>query len=296
MPTLAERLGFTAQDKVVLLHVDDVGLCHAQNRGFFDVIEYGLVTTGSVMVPCPWFPEAATYARRRPDLDLGVHLCLNSEFAALRWRPLLGPDRVPSLVDGDGYFWPSPPETLAHANPDEVRRELRAQIERALASGIDVTHLDSHMGTAMMLELLPIYLELGREFSLPVFLPRPTAALLEELGHPEFVPELDEILVMLERSGVLMVDYAELGSLTFQDRDAEQHYRHAIANLRNGVTHFILHAAQGDDELEALTPDSWQQRDAERRIFSSEAAHRWLEEAGVQRIGYRRLRSLLRGV
>jgi len=293
--TLAERLGFSADDKIVLLHVDDVGLCHAHNRGFFDVVEQGVVTTGSVLVPCPWFPEAAAYARRRPEIDLGVHLCLNCEFTALRWRPLLGADRVPSLVDGDGYFWSSPSETLAHANPDEVRSELRAQVERAITSGVDVTHLDSHMGTAMMLELLPIYLELGREFSLPVFLPRPTAALLDELGHPELVPELDEILLMLERSGVLMVDYAELGSLTFQESEAEAHFRDAVAGLKSGVTHFILHPAHGDEELEALTPESWQQRDAERRIFASSIALRWFDDAGVKRIGYRRLRSLLRG-
>jgi chitin disaccharide deacetylase len=292
--SLAARLGFSDDDRVVLLHVDDVGLCHAQNLGFFDVVEYGLVTTGSVMVPCPWFPEAAAYARRRPELDLGVHLCLNSEFETLRWRPLVGPDRAPSLVDGDGFFWASPSETLAHADPHEVRLELRAQVDRAIASGIDVTHLDAHMGTAMMPELLPIYLDLGREYSLPVFLPRPTPQLLEELGHPEIVPELPDILAALEESRVIMVDHAELRSLSFPVDEAEEHFRRAVAELRRGVTHFVLHPARADEELEAATPDSAGQREAERRVFCTAAASRWLDEGAVRRIGYRRIRELLR--
>lgn len=294
MTSLAERLGFDAESRLILLHVDDVGMCHAQNLGFFEVIEAGLATCGSVMVPCAWFSEAAAYARHRPTIDLGVHLVLNSEFPGYRWRPVAGPDRVPSLVDPEGCFWPSTAQTLEHANRDEVAIELRAQIDRALAMGIDVTHLDSHMGTALRVELLPIYLELGRQYRLPVFLPRPTPHLLEEIGHPELVPQLTKILEDLEASGVVMVDYAELRSLAFEAERVQSHYERVVAELQPGVTHFLIHPARGDEELEAVTPESWQQRDAERRLFAGAAIRSWFDERRIQRIGYRAIRDLIR--
>ena len=294
MPSLVERLGFSPGDKVVIVHADDVGLCHAQNVGFFDVLEAGNVTSASLLVPCPWFPEAAAYARRRAGIDLGVHLCLNSEWSSVRWGPLLGRDRVPTLVDPDGYFWTTQGETLTHAALDQVHAELRAQVERALAAGIDVTHLDAHLGTAMMTELLSVYFDLGREFRVPVFFPRPTPELLEEVGHPEMIPELDRVLAELERSNVLMVDHAELGSLTIPANGTEEHYREMFASLEPGVTHLIIHPARGDEELEAMTPDTWRQREAEHWLFSSSLTARWLEETGAKRIGYRSLRDLVR--
>jgi predicted glycoside hydrolase/deacetylase ChbG (UPF0249 family) len=292
--TLSEQLGFGPDVRVAILHADDVGMCHAQNLGFFEVIEAGIVTSGSAMVPCSWLPEVAAYARHRPGIDLGVHLVLNSEFSGYRWAPVSGAERVPTLVDADGYFWPSTSETLARANPDEVRVELKAQVDRAQASGIDVTHLDAHMGTAMMFELLPIYVELGREYRLPVFLPRPTPELLEEVGHPEIVGELPKILEELDSSRVLMVDHAELRSLSFEAEGVEEHYRRVIGELRVGVTHFLIHPARSDEELEAITPDSWQQRDAERRTFARPEVASWFRDAGVELIGYRRLRDLIR--
>lgn len=269
-------------------------MCHAQNVGFREVVESGIVPCGSVMVPCPWFPEVAAYARHDPGLDLGVHLCLNSEFSVYRWGPVAERGRVSTLLDPDGYFWPSTMETLERADLEEARVELRAQIDRALASGVDVTHLDAHMGTAMMQGLLRVYLELGHEYRLPVFFPRPTPQVLEEVGRSEMIRNLPEILEGFEHEHLLMVDHVELRSLSFEPQHAEQHYRRVIGELEPGVTHFFIHPARGDDELRAITPDSWQQRDAERRIFSSPQTLRWFEDARIERIGYRRLRDALR--
>lgn len=295
MSSLAEVLGFTSDARVVIPHVDDVGMSHGHNLGFFEVLEAGVATSGSVLVPCPWFPEVVAYARRRPgDLDLGVHLCLNSEFSQYRWSPVVGAGRVRSLIDADGYFWPSTSETLEHADPEEARVELRAQIERAIASGIDVTHLDAHMGTVMMRDLLQVYIDLGREYALPLFFPRPTEALLEEVGHPEIFGRLPEVLEQHGASDLLMVDHAELRSLSFEPERAADHYRRVIHELEPGVTHFVLHPARADDEIRALAPESWRQRDAERRLFAGPDVARWLAEERVERVGYRRLRDLLR--
>ncbi len=294
MKSLSEQLGLDPRARAVILHADDVGMCHAQNLGFFEVIESGTVSCGSAMVPCPWFAEASAYARRHPQIDLGVHLCLNSEFSSYRWGPVVGRSRVPTLVDGEGFFWPSPMETLERADPEEVKVELRAQIERAFAAGIDVTHLDAHMGTAMMHELLSIYLELGREFRLPVFFPRPTPKVLADVGRSEMIRELPHILEQFEHGHLLMVDRVDLRSLSFDPDRAETHYRQVISELQPGVTQLFIHPARGGEELEAITPNSWRQRDAERRIFSSPETRRWFEDANVELIGYRRVRDLLR--
>jgi hypothetical protein len=262
--------------------------------GFFQVVESGTVRCGSVLVAGPWFPEVASYLRHHGDVDLGVHLCLNSEFSSYRWRPLSGARAVPTLVDSEGYFWASPSETLQSADPEEVRTELRSQIEHAVASGVDVTHLDAHMGTAMMQKLFPVYVSLGLEYRIPLFLPRPTPTLLEEVGRSDMIDTLDEVLESFESSGVLMIDHAELRSLCFDPDRAEEHYRKVLAELQPGVTHMLIHPALDDDELRAITPESWRHREAERRIFSGADVRRWLDEAGIVVIGYRPIRDLLR--
>jgi chitin disaccharide deacetylase len=293
MKTLAERLGFSPDARVAIIHADDVGMTHSHNLGFFEVSETGSVTSGSVMVPGPWFPEVVEWARGREGVDLGVHLCLNSEYSGLRWRPLSG-SRVPSLMDREGYFLASPAEALERVDPEEVRIELRAQIDRAQDAGIDVTHLDAHMGTVMMQPLFPVYLSLGREYHLPLFFPRPSRALLEEVGRADMIGSLDTVLAEFDSSGVLMVDHVELRSLSFDPDRAEEHYRQVFSELRPGVTHLLLHPATGDEELRAILPDAWRLREAERRVFARPEMRRWLDEAGIRRIGYRPLRDLLR--
>ena len=172
-PTLAERLGFAATERIAIVHADDIGMCHAANLGAFDALENGVVSCGSIMVPCPWFREAADLAAANPAFDLGVHLTLNSEWPGYRWGPVAGRDRVPSLLDAQGYLPRTTVEVVRSARPDEVEIELRAQIEAALAAGIDVTHLDSHMGTVFFPPFVPIYAKLASEYRLPAMAVRP---------------------------------------------------------------------------------------------------------------------------
>src|SRR5947209_12339772 len=144
--------GVTTEDrKRVVIHEDDVGMSHGANAAFVELSGLDTCSSGSVMVPCPWFPEAAEIAARDPRLDLGVHLTLTSEQKPYRWRPLTSPAKSAGLTDALGYFWPDVP-TARKAAPDAVEAELRAQLETAFSAGIDVTHLDAHMGTAQMPE------------------------------------------------------------------------------------------------------------------------------------------------
>ena len=163
MATLAERLGYQADDRLLIINCDDLGSSHAANSGVYDALRNGLATSATLMVPCPWAREAA--ARYRGE-DVGVHLTLNAEYELYRWGPIT---QSPSLLGGDGGFPRTVEDVWEHADLDEVRRELRAQVERAILWGFDVTHLDSHMGTLQLRpEFFDIYLDLAVEFALPL--------------------------------------------------------------------------------------------------------------------------------
>ena len=162
-PNLAQRLGYAADAKLVIINADDLGSCHSANVGVFECLATGTVTSATLMVPCPWAREAS--GRYRGE-DVGVHLTLNAEYPLYRWGPIT---YAPSLLGGDGGFPQTVEDVWDHADLDEVRRECRAQIERAILWGFDVSHLDSHMGTLQMRpEFFDVYLDLALEFGLPL--------------------------------------------------------------------------------------------------------------------------------
>ena len=170
--TLAERLGYKATDKLLIINGDDTGMCHAANVATIDSLERGLMTSATIMVPCPWFTEIARYAKANPEKDFGIHLCHTSEWQVYRWGPVASRDKVPGLVDSQGYLWPSVPEVYIHGKPEQALIEGRAQIQKALDAGVDVSHLDSHMGT-LQLEprYLQVYLQLALELDVPLRMP-----------------------------------------------------------------------------------------------------------------------------
>ena len=171
MRTLAERLGYAADARLLMVTADDLGFCHSANVGVFEALRTGLVTSASLMVPGPWAREAA--ARYRGE-DVGVHLTVNAEHELYRWGPIT---QAPSLLGGDGGFPRTIEDVWDHADLDEVRRECRAQIERAILWGFDVSHLDAHLGTLQLRpEFFDVYLELAVDFGLPLRMsdPRPS--------------------------------------------------------------------------------------------------------------------------
>src|SRR5687768_7497171 len=145
--SLVERLGFGKDERVLMIHADDVGMCHSVNAASIKAMTEGVVSSASVMVPCPWFPEIAAWSREHPEADLGLHLTLTSEWRQYRWRPVSPPDQVRGLIDPEGFMWRSVADVKKHASAREVETEIRAQIERALKFGMKPTHVDSHMGT-----------------------------------------------------------------------------------------------------------------------------------------------------
>lgn len=278
---------------VLIPHLDDVGMCHGANLAMLELARLGTVTCGSAMVPCPWFPEIAQAFRSRRDLDLGVHLTLTSEWQGYRWRPLTGCSRKGGLVDDDGYLWRNCVLLRRHVDPVAAEEEMRAQIEAALSAGLDVTHLDTHMGAAAVPELVAIYLRLGREYRLPVLLPREIASYLDVLKLGAVRPE--DYRPWLEALEAEVAQFVDRFRMTpgVPSAEADATYRRLIAELGPGVTFLSLHAnAPGD--IETIVPDRAHWRTDEYRIFADPAFAGFVREQGVELSGMRALRARLR--
>ena len=275
MSSLAERLGYGADARLLILTCDDLGVCHSINVGVYESLRDGLATSASLMVPAPWARAAA--AQYRGD-DVGVHLTLNSELDLYRWGPIT---QAPSLLDGDGGFPRTVADTWDHADLDEVRRECRAQIERAILWGFDVTHLTAHLGAMLFRpEFFDVYLELALEFRLPIRLSgeRTQAA----AGFPFRDLAADEGVVFPEHP----VTAPAMGS--------RQVLLDTIAGLQPGVTEVYLHPAVDSPELTAMAGD-WEERvDDHRLLVLDPQLSKELERAGATLIGYRELRELMR--
>lgn len=179
--TYAEMLGYPDGSKVVIFHVDDAGMSYESNQGTKTSIEQGIASSCSIMMPCPWAADMAKHAIEHPEFDAGLHLTLTSEWKAYRWGPVAGKTQVPSLVDKEGNLWSSVEEVVQHATADDVEKEIRAQIDRALTLGLKPTHMDSHMGTLFASdEFLERYIKVGMEYNIPVMFPGGNNKLLTE--------------------------------------------------------------------------------------------------------------------
>jgi len=282
--TMAERLGYATDARVLILNADDFGMCHDQNEGVIRGLTDGLFTSSTILVTCPWFEEAAEFARTNPAADLGVHLTLTAEWDRYKWGPVLGRRAVPSLVDERGYLWQTVAQVYEHARLDEAEAELRAQIEKALAAGIDATHLDSHMGTLQLrADYHEIYVRLADEYQVPIRLVSRRLMSTEGMGA---------ILDLLDRFGVVTPDHLVFHGPSSVG-ETESYWTKLIRTLQPGVTEILCHPAIARDELKSCAHDAFQ-READLRYFTSEKARRLIADEGVELIGFRRLRDLMR--
>jgi predicted glycoside hydrolase/deacetylase ChbG (UPF0249 family) len=279
--TLAERLGYPSGTKLIIVHADDLGETHAVNAAVVKALAGGTVNSASLMVPCPWFPEIADYAKSHPDADFGLHLTLTSERVYYRWAPVASADKVPSLVDQNGYFhhdW----ENNEPINAKEVEVELRAQIERALAMGVRPTHLDSHQYRLIMSgkELFDVMLRVAHDYKLPVFVTRDWFR-----QHPYLEGSLGPNDVVLDHTVTIEPEITPEKWADF--------YRDALKNLQPGVTEFVIHPGFDDEELRAATREratwgaAWRQRDYD--FFTSHQFRRVLAQQNIKLITWREI-------
>lgn len=280
-----------AQARYLIIHSDDAGMCHSVNMATIAGLQSGGVSSCSIMVPCPWFPEFAEYARQHPEQDFGIHLTLNSEFGRYRWAPVAGRDTVPSLVDREGYLHRNKEDVVQHARPAEVELELRAQIERAQQFGIRLSHLDTHMGTVLATaDFLDIYIRLGLEYQLPVMIMRHPDPVVGR-GYPDLLRNYQSYIRTLEDHGLPPIDYL------FQFYDGKSHaarkarYLETFRNLQPGVTQMIIHCGTDDAELQAITGSHFLRGD-DTRIFTDPAVLEEIRRMGIQIITWRQLREM----
>jgi len=285
--TLQEKLGYSKNSKLLIIHADDLGVSHSENAASIFAMEKGSVSSASIMVPCPWFPEIAAYAREHPKADLGLHLTLTSEWKYFKWGPVFAKEKVPGLVNKNGFLFSDVDSMRNSSNPAEVEKELRAQIERAKSFGIDITHLDSHMAALFgSEEYLKVLIKLGREFKVPVLLSKTGFRSVLNADLDSFVNEKD----------VLLDNIYTANPQDFKN-GMENYYTGIFKSLLPGVNIILLHAAFDDREMQAVTIDhpdwgaAWRQADV--NFFTGNNCKKLLQENNIHVITWREIRDKL---
>src|SRR5882672_5626496 len=279
--TLADRLGYPPDTKLIIVHADDLGETHAVNAAAIKALEAGTINSASMMVPCPWFPEMADYAKSHPGADFGLHLTLTSERVYYRWGPVASKDKVPSLVDENGYFhhdW----KPTTRINPKEVDLELRAQIDRAYAMGIRPTHLDSHQYRLFDNgpDLFEVAVRIAHDYKLPVFVAR------------DWFAERPYLEKSLSPADIVIDHTITIAPTVTPDKWAD-FYKTALKNLQPGITEFVIHLGFADEEMKAATRErdtwgaAWRQRDFD--FFTSPEFRQLLAAQNIKLVTWREI-------
>lgn len=283
--TTAERLGYPSDAKLLVIHADDIGVSHSENIASISAYEKGGINSGSIMVPCPWFPEIAEYARENPEFDLGLHLTLTAEWKHLRWDGVLPSSEIPSLINNEGFFYETVEELVKNADLNEVEKELRAQIERAQAFGIKPSHLDSHMGgPSATPELFGIMMKLGQEYKIPVRTSK------SQLNVPEYRKYMPPDYISSDNTRSLNVNVPA--------EKWNEAYDEIIRNLVPGLNELVVHLAYDDEEMRAVTIDknhwyeaAWRQRD--HNYVTSTGFKDLLQENNIRLVTWQEIQKLM---
>lgn len=286
--TLAERLGYPANSRLLIIHADDFGMMHSVNTGIEEAFENHWITSASILVPCPWFPEVAQWAKAHPDADLGIHLALNADWTSYRWPPVSPQPKGSSLLDADGYLPLTTEYVVAHAKMPDVEVETHAQVDKAKAAGIHITHVDTHMGTIVSTEdLLKVYLSTAQAYQVPAMLVHSPADPPFAFSHFNLSPEaifLDKLVEIMP--GVSKAEWLAA-------------YKKMLQPLPPGTYQLVVHLAHNDAEMQGATfdhPDwgaEWRQNDFD--LVRSPEFRQFLKDQGFILISWKDLSKALPG-
>lgn len=291
--SIIEKLGYEATDKVVIFHIDDMGFSHASNIASFECLDFGIASCGSIITPAPWFLEVASIYKNNPKYDLGVHLTLTCEYDFYRWRALSSFDPKTGLLDPESYLWRKSEEAIANVKPEAAKIELHSQIQLALDNGIDITHIDTHMGTVMHPKFIRSYLDLVKEFRIPGFFPKISREEMIARGLKNYIEIYEKILSIIKAEGFPLLDHIIIDTGGEQP-DKIDYYRKLISEIKPGLTHFLFHPAKMSPELRAITPDSAFWRNQDYEAFTDKRIKDYVKELDIKIIGYKELRDLIR--
>jgi len=283
---LAEMLGYPGDSKLLIIHADDMGLAHSVNMACIRAFENKAITSGSIMVPCPWASEIIAYSKDHPGMDVGIHLTLTAEWDLYKWDGITASDQIPSLLDKNNYFYPSVEELGKAAKGTEVEKELRAQIDKAIASGVQPTHIDTHMGSVLANpELVKIYLKLSDIYHLPVLFPRSYLSWFP----PDVAKSMESKIFLIDNLFML-----EPKMITGKWIDA---YKKGVETMKPGLNEMIVHLAIDNDEMQAISKghddygSAWRQHDLD--LISGTEFKDLLKSNHIILIGWKQIRDLM---
>lgn len=284
--TLAEKLGYEPEAKLLIIHADDVGVAHSENLGSILAMKSGMVNSASIMMPCPWVSEIATYAKNNPNIDFGLHLTLTSEWETMKWGPVASRDKVKSLVNENGFFYDNCEDFEKNATIEDVEIELRAQIEQAFKLGIKPTHIDTHMGCLRYSqELVNLYLKLGREYKIP--------AMIDKVSLQSASQKTKDLI---DDKGLIIEKIITANPSDFESGMAN-YYEKVLTNLSAGVQILLIHTAFNDAEMQALTINhpnwgaKWRQDDFD--FFTSEKCKNILKEENIKLVTWKQIQQII---
>ena len=284
---LAEQLGYPKDSKLLVIHADDMGLAQSVNAACIKAFGENGVTSGSIMVPCPWSLEITDYVKKHPGMDVGIHLTMTAEWELFKWGGVSPSDQILSLLDQNGYFYPTVEALGKAAKAEEAERELKAQINKIIQSGIQPTHFDTHMGSVLANpELVKIYLGLAEEYNIPILFPR------AYLGW--FPPEMSKAL---ESKAFLLDNLFMLEPSMISGKWIDP-YKKAIKELKPGLNQIIVHIGYDNDELKAICKghddygSSWRQKDLD--LILSQEFKDLLKKNNIILIGWGQIRDLMK--
>lgn len=283
--SLVEQLGYPADAKVLIIHADDAGVSHSTNSAVIDAFLNGHINSAAIMVPCPWFPEIAAFAKNHPEYDFGLHLTYTSEWNSYKWGGVSSSNKIESLLDDQKYFYATTGEAVKNAKANEIDIEMRAQIEKALAAGIVPSHLDSHMLPHFeSVEVFKAYLKLGTDYKIPVLIPENYLTDRDSFR----LPELENHII---------IDHLYEATPDIPPTDWNEYYANILNNLEPGISELILHLAYDNKETRAMTKDhdyyeaSWRQRDLD--YVSSEEFKDIIEENEIHLVTWKQIQELM---
>ena len=286
---LAELLGYPRDSKLLIIHADDMGLAHAVNTACIKAYDNKGITSGSIMVPCPWANEIAAYVKDHPGMDAGIHLTLTAEWNLYKWGGVTSSDQIASLLDKNGDFYASVEELAKVVKGDEASKELHAQIDKAIASGVNPTHIDTHMASVMATpELVKIYMDLSEEYHLPILFPRAYLSMLP----PDIAKKMDSEIFLLDNMFMLAPQM-----ITPKWIDA---YKKGIEGMKPGLNQMIVHLSVDNDEMQAISKghddygSAWRQHDLD--LVSSTEFKDLLKANHIILIGWGQIRDAMRAM